>query len=159
MPIDSHKLKEINEIGMHVQEIISEMENQISKQEELNEITVIQENVGKTAGDLDISKIEAEDVFDVFERVDEKEIDESVTKMTQAPSLVGFCDMCGQKISFEENLSGLVIFGKHFACEKCCQDASREDLEQWTINKMAKPDDAKPIAFWLMELKNKEKLF
>jgi len=70
----------------------------------------------------------------------------------------GVCDICNGKIVFEKNLAGLVINDKFFACEKCCQQATKNDLDKWVETKNAKTENVRPIAFWLMQIKNKNKL-
>ena len=52
-----------------------------------------------------------------------------------------------------------MIHGKFFACEKCCREASKKDLDHWTESRMAKPTDVKPIALWLMQKENRTRLF
>ena len=84
---------------------------------------------------------------------------ENISTIQLDDDTTGTCDMCGKQMIFEHNLSGLVIYGKFFACEKCCQDASKDELNNWTESKMASPKDVKPIALWLMQEKNKTQLF
>ena len=105
--------------------------------------------------------IPQEDVFEIVEFVEDTDNppeEEFVSKkIDNGPLMV--CDLCGENIVPEENLAGLVISERNFACEKCCQELSKDKLSSWTESKMTKPGDVKPIALWLMEEKNKSRLF
>jgi hypothetical protein len=90
---------------------------------------------------------------DIFEIVDDEEI---VSKMENKN--FGICDICGQDIIFDENPSGLILLNRYFACEECCKDASNKILYSWIETRNAKTEDVKPIAFWLMEKNQRNRL-
>lgn len=69
----------------------------------------------------------------------------------------GNCDLCGETIEFEDNLSGLTIAGNFFACEKCCKNNSKEELTLWTKSKMNSPSEVRPIGLWVIQEKNKDR--
>jgi len=105
--------------------------------------------------------IPPEDIFEIVEFVEDADnpsAEEIVSKKigTDHPAV---CDICGNDVIPEENLAGLAILGRHFVCERCCQEVSEDTLNSWTESKMTKPGDVKPIALWLMEQKNKSWLF
>ena len=60
------------------------------------------------------------------------------------------CDICKQEFALDRNLSGLVIAGKYFACEHCCQTLPKEELLEWTKSRMNKPSDVRSIGVWLV---------
>lgn len=153
----SQKDEELEEIFLHVKQL-KEEQNQLQdvNQGDLEPIDIIKDNIGQTAGEIAIDEIFSEDVFEIIGPVDETMV-EPVTKMQGDSS--GVCDMCGKELVFEENLSGLVIYGKFFACEKCCQEASKDELNTWSVSKLAEAEDVHPIALWLMQEKDKNKLF
>jgi len=153
MRIFSQKNKDLEEISSHIQQLKQQQENFEERKDDVVEpIEIISQSTGKVAGELDLDNIPPEDVFEIIGPVDElSEID----KETRS---VGMCDMCKSAMLFEKNLSGLVIHGKFFACEKCCQEASKKDLDSWTESRMAKPTDVKPIALWLMQKENRTRL-
>ena len=158
------KDKDLKEIFSHVKQIKLEREQTENvDKEEFEPVKTIQDNVGIIAGEIDDTP--PEDIFEIVETIDEfseekgEFLEETVSKMKVDVNSPGICDMCGQKIHFEKNLSGLVINDKIFACEKCCQDASEDELNSWTESKMANPQDVRPIALWLMQEKNRTQLF
>jgi len=102
--------------------------------------------------------IPPEDIFEIIEDTDNSYAEEFVSKKIGINHLV-VCDICGNDVIPEENLAGLAILGRHFACERCCQEASKDKLNSWTESKMTKSGDVKPIVLWLMEQKNKSWLF
>jgi len=144
----SQRDKDLKEIFLHV--------NQIKSERELEPVKIIQENVEMTAGELD--NIPPEDIFEIVE-VFEEFPEKISSKMKVDVDSVGTCDICSQEIVFEENLSGLVINGRFFSCEKCCKEASKDALNNWAKFRTSDPKEVKPIALWLMEEKNKTKLF
>ena len=148
----SKKEKDLEEIFLHIQDIIEER----NLDNELKQIEILQENLKKTAGELDINNYSKDDIFEV---VEDDEIEDHQTVMTSDFVLKGFCDFCNEEIDFENNLSGLVLKDKSFVCQKCCTNANKETLEKWVETKMATQKDVKPIALWLMEIKNKSRLF
>ena len=165
MRIFSQKNKDLEEISSHIQQLKQQENFEEKKDEEVETIEIISHSTGQVAGELDLDNIPPEDVFEIIGPVDElSEIDketniEQFTTIEKETRLVGICDMCKSAMPFEKNLSGLAIHGKFFACEKCCQDASKKDLDNWTESRMAKPTDVKPIALWLMQKENKDRLF
>jgi len=66
----------------------------------------------------------------------------------------GICDLCGEIIYFEDNLTGLTIDGKYFACENCCKKSSKESLKSWSNSKMEKNSNLRPIGLWTIQEKN-----
>lgn len=160
---NSQKDKDLEEIFAHIAQIKQDQFEEV-KREELEPIKIIQESSGKTAGELEIDNYSDEDIFEVLGPVnqilEEKDefIEQPTTKVDEFIGSVGLCDICGTGFLFQKNLSGLVIHGKFFACETCCKDASKEDLDIWSESKMAKPADVKPIALWLMQHENKTRL-
>ena len=161
MAAEPQKNKELEEIFLHIKQLKKEdnNENDLSEKE-LEPIDIIMDKSNQIAGEIDIETILEDDVFEIVGPVteDEEQIEETFSKMKVGFGSASICDICGQKIVFEENLAGLVIDNSFFACEKCCQDASKKDLDAWTESKKANPEDVRPIAFWLMQLKNKNRL-
>lgn len=165
MEFRSQKEEDLEDIFSHIRELKKEREqfNGV-KEDNLEPIEIIKESTGKVAGDLGVENITDEDLFEVVGPVGEiletkKEISqEPISRVDDFIGSVGLCDICQTGFLFEKNLSGLVIHGKFFACESCCQEASKEDLDHWTESKMAKSTDVKPIALWLMEHQNKTRL-
>ena len=159
MKIRSQKEKEIQEIFQHIKKIRHE-QNVDSRLNELNPLEIIKSQTGKIAGELSEEDFGPEDVFEIVGPVIETQQESKgpVSKMSLNFGSVGICDICGEKIIFEKNLAGLVVNDKFFACETCCQDASKVDLDNWTESKNAKPENVRPIAFWLMQIKNKNRL-
>lgn len=160
----SKKEKDLREIFSHVKQIKLEKEKTEDVQNnDLEPAKTIKDNTGIVAGEID--NISPDDLFEVVAPIDEstdesKDIsEETVSQMKAEADSKGTCDMCGYDIEFEKNLSGLVINGTFFACEKCCHSSSKDKLDDWTKSKMANPEDVKPIALWLMEEKNKTQLF
>jgi hypothetical protein len=156
---------DLEEIFSHVQRIKEEQITIVeNRQVDLEPLEIIKEQTEVIAGDLNIYNIKPEDIFEIVEEIKQtpnenlfsignltKEIDEGIGS-------VGICDICHKGMLFERNLSGLVIQGKFFACEECCQDATKELLDFWAHSKNVKPEDIRPIAFWLMEKENKTRL-
>lgn len=106
----------------------------------------------------DIPPEDTFEIVEIIEDTDNSSTEEFVSRKigTNYPLV---CDICGNDVIPEENLAGLAISGRHFVCERCCQEASKDKLDSWTESKMTKPGDVKPIALWLMEEKNKSWLF
>jgi hypothetical protein len=154
---ESQRDTDLKEIFSHIEQLKLEREQVADFQkEELEPVEIIKDNGGITAGELD--NIPPEDIFEIVRPADEFS-EKTVSKMKVDVNSAGTCDICRQKIDFEKNLSGLVIQDSFFACEKCCQDVSKDELNNWTESKMASPKDVKPIALWLMQEKNKTQLF
>ena len=166
MPEESQRDKDIEEIFLHVKQIKVEqgkLENE--REDELDSIEIIQDNTRQIVEETSLDNIPPEDIFEIVEPANEltnetgEFLEETVSKMKVDIDSTGSCDLCKREIVFEENLSGLVIHGRFFACEECCQDASKDELMNWTKSKMANPEDVKPIALWLMQEKNRSRLF
>ena len=160
MGTEPQKNKELEEIFLHIKQLKEDNNLNDIQKEELEPIDIIMDKTNQIAGEIDIENISEDDVFEIVGPVteSEKQIEEPVSKMSAGFGSAAVCDLCGQKIVFEKNLAGLVINNSFFACEKCCQDASKKDLDAWTESKKANPEDVRPIAFWLMQLKNKNRL-
>ena len=152
------KVGELDEIISHVEQLKAKQEKvEEDNKNDLEVIKKIQDNTGKIAGETSVEEISSKDVFEI---VGTNEIlEERISKMNVDMSSSSVCDICGQEMVFEENLSGLTIHGKYFTCEKCCKDASKETLEGWVNYKQAKPEDMKPIALWIMQENNRTQLF
>ena len=155
----SQKQKDIQEIFQHIQKIQQE-QGVDSTNSELEPVDIIKNQTGKIAGELSEEDFGPEDVFEIVGPVIEtqQETQEPVSKMALDIGSAGLCDLCGEKIIFEKNLAGLVISDKFFACERCCKNSSKTDLDSWTESKGANPGDVRPVAFWLMQIKNKNRL-
>ena len=69
------------------------------------------------------------------------------------------CDLCNRDIKFITNQSGLVFDDKHFLCEKCNDNHSNDELNDWIKTKMKDPKKGMPIALWLIHQQNKNKTF
>jgi hypothetical protein len=153
---ESQKDEDLEEIFLHVKQL-KEEQNQLQgvNQGDLEPIEIIKDNIGQTAGEISIDEISQEDIFEIIGPVDETTV-EPFTKMQGDSS--GICDMCGKELVFEENLSGLVIYGRFFTCEKCCQEASKNELNNWSKSRLAEAEDVHPIALWLMQEKDKNRL-
>ncbi len=148
---NSHKNKDIEEIFLHVKKLKAEFGSTGKrKKEKSDNIDISRNNNEKISKELILENISPDDIFEI---VDE---DETVSKMSL--KTLGICDLCGQEISFDENLSGLVLFNRFFACEECCKDASNEVLNSWIETRNAKAEDVKPIALWIMQEKHKTRL-
>jgi hypothetical protein len=146
--------EDIEEISQHIKQLMAQREQTESiKKEELTTL----ERTGPIAGEIKLDNIPPEDTFEVIES--DAHVEEPATTMKTDSRLRGNCDFCGKEIVFVENLSGLVIHGEFFTCEKCCKDASKEDLDAWTKSKEANSEDVKPIALWLMQEKHRTTLF
>jgi len=154
MSEDSKRIKDIEEIFLHIKQIKEEQDKLENKREDrLDSVDKIY-----------LDNIPPEDVFEIVEPVNEPSdktgelLEETISKMKVVDSS-GICDICKQEMVFEKNLSGLVIHGRFFTCEKCCQVASKDELMNWTKSKMSNLEGVKPIALWLMQEKNKSRLF
>ena len=148
--VDTNKDKDLEEIFLHVKKLKAEFDSiEKIKEEKLDDLDIIKNN----NENIFIENIDNISPDDIFEIVDEQE---TVTKMEIKTS--GMCDICGQDINFDENLSGLVLFSKFFACQECCEDASNDVLNSWIETRNAKVEDVKPIAFWLMKEMHKTRL-
>jgi len=145
MEQESKKQKELKEIFLHIENLVDE-----KNQNQLEPIDIIKNKTDIIAGENEITQISQDS---------DKDKNENFLTMKIDSDSIGTCDICKNKIMLEKNLSGLVIHGKFFACEKCCQDASKDDLTNWAETRIAKPEDVKPIALWLMQEKNKTRLF
>jgi len=151
MSVNSHRAKDIEEIFLHIKKLKAECGLTVEiKKEKLDDIEILRNNTEKITRETIPDNISPEDIFEI---VDE---DETVSKMSLKTS--GICDLCGQDIIFDENLSGLVLFNIFFACEECCKDASNDVLNSWIETRNAKAEDVKPIALWLMQEKHKTRL-
>jgi len=128
MSINSQRNKDIDEIFLHIKKLKGEFCSNEDKSDNISP-------------------------DDIFEIVDQ---DEPTSDISFKNS--GICDICGQDINFDENLSGLVLFDKFFACEDCCNDASNDVLNSWIETRNAKTEDVNPIALWLMNEKHKTRL-
>lgn len=143
--------KDLEEIFLHVKKLKAESGSAgETKKEKSNNIDISRNNNEKISKEIIPENISPDDIFEIVEE------DETVTKMNL--KTLGICDLCGQDISFDENLSGLVLFNRFFACEECCKDASNEVLNSWIETRNAKTEDVKPIALWLMQEKQKTRL-
>ena len=159
----SKKDKDLQEIFSHVKQL--KLEKEQTNEVKSNEIEPVEIDKHKTEINVgEIDTISPDDLFEIVEPIEESAdineeiLEDSVSKMNVRTDSIGTCDMCGQDIVFEKNLSGLVIKSRFFACENCCLSSSEEDLDSWTESKMANPEDVKPIALWLMQEKNKTQL-
>lgn len=156
---------ELEEIFLHIEKLRKEQNSSDDlKQDELEPLKIIKENINHIAGDLNIEDIESGDVFEIVGEI-EKTPNENLisignlsTIIYEEPGSIGVCDICHKGMLFERNLAGLVIDNKFFACEKCCMDATKEELDIWTHSKNAKSEDVRPIAFWLMKKENRTRL-
>jgi len=156
---------DLEEIFSHIQQIKGEqIAVNTTIQDEIEPLQVIQENTERVAGELTVDDIESGDVFEILGEVEKTPNEELISignlskEFEEEKGSIGVCDICHKGILFERNLSGLEIHGTFFACEECCKEATKEDLESWSKSKNARPDDVKPIAFWLMERENKTRL-
>lgn len=163
MPEESQR--DIEEIFLHVKQIKEEQDKLENKREdELDSIEIIQDNTGQTVEETNLDNIPPEDVFEIVGSADEPSdetgefLEETVSKMEVDIDSTVTCDLCKREIVFEENLSGLVIHDRFFACEECCQVVSKDELLNWAKSKMAKLGDVRPIALWLMQEKDRTKL-
>ena len=155
MPEDFQRNKDIEEIFLHIKQIKDEQDNLENKREGRLD----------SADKFSLNNIPPEDVFEIVELENEfsdetsEFSEETISKIKVDIDSSGICDFCKQEMVFENNLSGLVIHGKFFTCEKCCQVASKDELMKWAESKMSNFEDVKPIALWLMQEKNKSRLF
>ncbi len=163
---ESKRDKDIEEIFLHVKQIKAEQYKLENKREdELDSIKINEEYTKQTLEEISLDNIPPEDVFEIVEPANEfsneagESLEEAVSKMKVDIGTMGTCDFCKQEIIFEQNLSGLVIRNRFFTCEKCCQDASKDELMKWTKSKMANSKEVRPIALWLMQNKNRTRLF
>ena len=135
-----------------IEEIFTHVKLLKDEQEKPEEIDKVEFESIKTTND-----IPPENIFEIVGP--EELLEQNVSKMKVDIESSGTCDICGQEFVFDDNLSGLTILGKFFSCEKCCQVASKDTLDSWINYKNAKLKDIKPIALWLMQEKNKTRLF
>ena len=135
--------KVIEEILLHINQIKSEKER-IGEEKNYSI---------KNQLEINLEHIPPEDIFEIVDISN----DDAVTKMKVDINTNGTCDICEQEFDFEKNLSGLVIQDS-FICEKCCQNASNNNLNIWTKSKSTNPIDVKPIALWLMNNTNRKNL-
>ena len=141
--------KVLEEIYLHVKKLKEDfgLTKEINKQKanvvmgNINE-KIVKETISDNSPNDNLLKIE--------------DLGKSFSKMNI--KITGICDLCGQDIIFNENLSGLILQNKFFACEECCIAAKNELLDRWIKNRNAKTEDVKPIAFWLMQEKHKTRL-
>ena len=157
--------EELEEVFKHIQKLREKQNfSDEIKQETPDPLKIIQANTSNIAGDLNLDDIASGDVFQIISEVEKtpnedlNSIGNLSTVLKEETGSIGVCDICHKGMIFERNLSGLVIHNKFFACEKCCVDATKKDLDSWTHSKNAKPEDVRPIAFWLMEKENKTRL-
>jgi hypothetical protein len=66
------------------------------------------------------------------------------------------CSVCYRIFSLSKNPSGLVFLDKHFVCEDCCDNRSKE-ISKFTNTVMQSPNNGMPIALWLLHEQNKNK--
>ena len=163
---ESKRDKDIKGIFLHVKQIKAEQYKLANKREdELDSIKINEEYTKQTLEEISLDNIPPEDVFEIVEPANEfsneagESLEEAASKMKVDTGTMGTCDFCKQEIIFEQNLSGLVIRNRFFTCEKCCQDASKDELMKWTKSKMTNSKEVRPIALWLMQNKNRTKLF
>jgi len=157
---ESKRDKDIEEIFLHVKQIKAEQYKLENKREdELDSIKINEDYTKQILEEISLDNIPPEDVFEIVEPANEvsdeagESLEEAVSKMKVDKGSMETCDF------FEKNLSGLVIHDRFFACEKCCQDASKDELMKWTKSKMANSKEVRPIALWLMHNKNRTRLF
>jgi len=142
---------DLEEIFLHIKKLKQEKDliKKIDKDKSIDK-KIFDNNKEKIVKETMLDNISTDDIFLV---VDEQEI---VSKMKIKNS--SLCDICGQDIVFDENLSGLVLLNKFFACEECCKNASNFVLNSWIETRNGKLEDVKPIAFWLMQEGHKTRL-
>ena len=151
MSVNFHRDKDIEEIFLHVKKLKAECgSTKEIKKEKLDNNEILKNSTDKIVREIIPDNISPDDIFEI---VDDNEPVSIMSKNTS-----GICDLCGQEIIFDENLSGLVLFNRFFACEDCCKEASNEVLNSWIETRNAKTQDVKPIALWLMQEKNKTRL-
>jgi len=151
MSVNFHRDEDIEEIFLHVKKLKAECGSveEISK-EKIYEIEISKSDNEKITKGAISDNISPNDIFEV--------VDEDVIVSTMNLKTSGFCDICGQDIILNENLSGLILLNKFFACKDCCKDASNNVLNSWIETRNAKAEDVKPIALWLMQEKHKNRL-
>ena len=160
--VDISKMDEdLQEIFAHIERI--KQKNQIEEEpivKQLEPIDVIRKTSGVTIGESDMQDFIDDDLFEIIGPADEtrEEVFEE-EKITSMFVDSGLCDLCGKEMVLEEHLSGLIIRNEFFACESCCQDADKNVLDSWTSSRVASKEDVQPIALWLMQNKDKTKLF
>ena len=67
------------------------------------------------------------------------------------------CDICKNEIILGKNLSGLVVEEEFFACENCCKSSTKDELTEWTKNRMVSPYNVRPIGIWLIQKRSENK--
>jgi hypothetical protein len=135
---------DIEEIFQHIKQLKEEQQNITEPEKEISQVSKMIS---------DSKDISPEDVFEVVE------FDTAENSSTLGNENITTCDFCGKIMSLENNLSGLSVMGKNFACENCCQEATNVALERWITSINANLSDIQPIALWLMQEKNKNCLF
>lgn len=144
MPINSTDEKELEEIYLHVKKL----RTQRNSTEEIDKKEI------STNSKIIVNKILPDFFSDnISDKVNE--VDPS-SKMSLKTSAI--CDLCGEDFFIDENLSGLILSNKFFACEECCKDASNDVLNKWMNTRNSKLGELRPIALWLMQEKNKKRL-
>ncbi|MCJ7572414.1 MAG: hypothetical protein MUO82_11180 [Candidatus Thermoplasmatota archaeon] len=157
--------EDLEEIFLHIQNLRRE-QNSLGdlKQDELEPLKIDKVSKDHIAEDLNIDDIASGDIFEIIGEVEETPTGNLIvignlsTTINEEPGSIGVCDICHKVMLFERNLAGLVIHSKFFACEKCCMDATKENLDIWAHSKNAKPEEVRPIAFWLREKENRTRL-
>jgi hypothetical protein len=151
MSINTHRDKDIQEIFLHVKKLKAEygLIDEVDK-EKLDNIETIKKDKEKNFKKTNKYNISSNNVVKTVDQ------NETLSKFSLKTSCI--CDICGQNISLDENLSGLILLNRFFACEECCRDASNEILNSWIKTRNAKNEDAIPIALWLMQKNHKTQL-
>jgi hypothetical protein len=151
MQVNSHLDKDMEEIFLHIKKLKEEL-NLIDEtnKDKIKYYEESQNNNEKITGKITPNNNSSENLFEIVDN------EKTVSKMSIKTSSI--CDLCGQDIVVDENLSGLVLLNRFFACEECCKDATNDTLNSWIETRKAKSDDVKPIALWLMQEKHKTRL-
>lgn len=157
--------RDLEEILLHVKKIKEEQDNFTNKNNEyITPLGIIKDKSSIMTEESDFMDNIDNDLFEIVKLSqksifdNEKLLDQDFLEINQK-NIRGICDLCSSSFIFEENPSGLVINEEFFACENCCKELSKEELENWTKSKMKSSNRLKPIALWLMEKNNKTKLF
>jgi hypothetical protein len=126
---DSQRNIDLKEIFSHIEQLKLERQQvEDIKKEDLKHINIIKDNIGIITGKLE--NIRPEDIFEIVSLV-EKDSEETITVMKVDANSSGKCDICGKKIKFEKNHSGLIIHESYIACRKCCNESSKDELNIW----------------------------
>ena len=67
------------------------------------------------------------------------------------------CNICSRKISLNNNQAGLVFDDKHFVCEDCCSNHTKDQIKTLTKTVMHTTEEGMPIGLWLIHEQNKDK--